>query len=64
MAISPRPDELVRLIAADLGHHQGEQRIGGDVERHPEKDVGAALVELAGEPALGDVELEERVAGR
>ena len=28
-------------------------------ERHAEEDVGAALVELAGQPALRDVELEE-----
>ena len=31
---------------------------------HAEEDVGAALVELAGEPAVGDVELEQRVARR
>src|SRR5690606_33277304 len=37
---------------------------GGDVEWHAEEDVGAALVELAGESALRHVELEQGVAGR
>ena len=40
-----------------------EQRIAGDVERHAEEDVGAALVELARQLAVGHIELEERVAG-
>ncbi len=40
----------------------GQQRVRGDVERNAEEDVGRALVELAGQPAFGDVELEERVA--
>jgi hypothetical protein len=43
--------------------HHGQQRIAGDVERHAEEDVGAALVELAGELAVGDVELEEAWQG-
>lgn len=51
-------------IAALLGHHHGQQGIGGDVERHSEEDIRTALVELAGEPPVGYVELEERVAGR
>ena len=56
--------EVARLEVADLGHHHRQQRVGGDVERHAEEDVGGALVELAGEPAVGDVELEQRVARR
>ena len=47
-----------------LGHHVGEQRVAGDVERNAEEHVGAALVQLAGELAVGDVELEESVARR
>jgi hypothetical protein len=47
-----------------LRHHVRQQRVAGDVERHAEEDVGAALVELAGQLAVGHVELEERVAGR
>jgi hypothetical protein len=55
--------ELAGLEVRHLGHHRREQRVGGDVERHAQEDVGAALVELAGEPAFGDVELEQRMAG-
>ena len=64
MGVAERVHELARPEAADLRHHRGEQRVGGDVERHAEEDVGAALVELAREPPLRDAELEERVAGR
>ena len=57
-------NERSRAQIADLGNHQGQQGIGGDVEGHAQKHVGTALVELAGQPALGDVELEKGVAGR
>src|SRR5262249_40034940 len=33
-----------------------------DVEWYAEEDVGGPLIELAGEPPLGDVELEQAVA--
>ena len=56
-------DELPWLISGHLGHHQGEQRVRGDVERHAEEGVGAPLVELAGELAVCHVELEEGVTG-
>ena len=42
----------------------GEQGVAGDVERNAQEQVGRPLVELARELSLGDVELEERVAGR
>ena len=41
-----------------------DRRVGGDVEGHPEEDVGAALVELAGQSAVRHIKLEEGVAGR
>ena len=63
MGVAQGVDELAGLEARHLRHHHGQQRVGGDVEGKAEKDVGAALVELAGEPALGHVELEEGVAG-
>ena len=48
-----------------LREHVRQQRVARDVERDAEKDVGAALVELAAEAfAARHVELEERVAGR
>jgi hypothetical protein len=40
--------EIARPVAADLRQHQGQQRVGSDVEGYAEKNVGAALVELAG----------------
>jgi len=57
-------DEFARLQPRHLRHHLREERVGGDVERHAEEHVGTALVELAGEPAFRDVELEQAVAGR
>ena len=41
-----------------------QQRVARDVERHAEREVGGALIELAIEPAIVDVELEQRVTRR
>ena len=57
-------NELTGPQAADLGDHHRQQRVGGDVERDTEEGVGAALVELAGEFAIGNIELEQAVARR
>ena len=64
VAIPACPDEIARFEAGDLGHHVCQQGIGGDVEGHAEERVGAALVELAGQLPIRDVELEQTVAGR
>jgi hypothetical protein len=64
VAVAARPDEVARVEPALLGHHVCQQRVTGDVEGDAEEDVGRALVELAGEAAFGDVELEEEVTGR
>ena len=70
VAVATRPDEVTHVQIALLRHHVREQRIAGNVERHTQKDVGTALVELAAQRAAptgllrrGHVELEERVAG-
>ena len=63
MRIAEGVHEIADAQAADLRDHVGEQRVAGDVERHTEEDVAAALVELAAELAVRDVELEHRVAG-
>ena len=63
MRVAERVDEFAGLQAGHLRHHHRQQRIGGDVEGHAEEDVGGALVELAGEPPLRDIELEEAMAG-
>ena len=64
MRVTEGMNELAGLQITDLGDHHGEQRIGGDVEGNTQEDVGAALVKLAGKPALGHVELKHGVAGR
>ena len=56
-------DQFTGSEAAHLCHHQGEQGIGGNVEGNAQESVGRALVEETGESAIGDVELEEDVAG-
>ena len=37
MRVSERVDELAGLQSAHLRHHEGQQGVGGDVERHAEK---------------------------
>src|SRR5690242_12147098 len=59
MRVAQREDEFARFEVDDLRDHQGEERVGGDVERHAEEEIGAALIKLAGEAALRNVELEE-----
>ena len=62
--VSGRVDELAGAEAAGLGDHQRQQGVGGDVERHAEEHVRAALIQLAGEFPVRHIELEEAVAGR
>ena len=53
-----------RLQLTNLRDHQRQQRIRGDVERHAEKQIRAALIKLATQFALLREELEQRVARR
>src|ERR1035437_7084301 len=55
-------DQVAGLELTDLGDHHRQQRVGRDVRSETEEYVGRALVELAGESAVGNVELEHRVA--
>src|SRR5262249_32644437 len=64
MAVAADPDELTHAEIALLRYEVRQERVRGDVERHAEKDVGAALVELTGKPPVRDVELEEGVTRR
>ncbi len=43
--------KLARLETGHLCHHHEQQRVGGNVERHPEKTVGTALIEHERETA-------------
>src|SRR5450759_5486467 len=47
MGVAQGVHELARLQIAYLRHHQCEQGVRGDVERHAEEQVGASLVTLA-----------------
>ena len=38
--VAERVNKFARLIAGHLRHHDSEQRIGSNVERHAEKHVG------------------------
>ena len=64
MHVAAGPDEHARLQPAFARQHVGQQRVAGDVERHAEEEVGAALVELQVEPARRDLGLEQAMAGR
>ena len=48
VCVAQRVDEFTRLQAGNLGDHQGEQGVRGDVERNAQEHVGRALVQLAG----------------
>ena len=64
MQIAEGVDEIARLQIADLRHHQRQQRVAGDVERHAEKKIRAALVKLAAQFAVLHVKLKQRMARR
>ena len=64
MGVAERVHEIAGCQAGYFGHHQGQQRIAGNVERHAKKDICRALIELAGELTVRDVELEQAVARR
>ena len=57
-------DEFLGAEIAHLSDHHGQEGVGCDVEGDAEEDVGTALVELATEFAVGDIELEKGVTGR
>jgi hypothetical protein len=64
MAIAARPHEVADVEVALLRDEMREERVGGDVERHAQKDVAASLIQLARQLSVVHVELEERVARR
>src|SRR5437763_6776083 len=64
VAVAADRSELSDRKIGLLRDEMGQQRIGSDVERYAEEDIGAALIKLAGQPAARDVKLEERVTGR
>src|SRR3569623_3273847 len=64
LSIAERVHEIAGLEARHLRDHQGAQGIRGDDDRHTQKDIGAALIALAGKPAFRDVELKKGMTVR
>src|ERR1041385_8825832 len=64
MQVAKRMHEIARRKIYNLRDHHREQRVTGDVERHTEKQIAAALIELAAQLAIVRVKLEEHVAWR
>src|SRR5262245_56014458 len=64
MQVAERVDERARLEPANMRHHQREQGVGSDVERHTQEQIRAALVELAAQLTFLHIELKERVTRR
>lgn len=64
MRVAERVDEFPLFKIADLRDHRGEQRVRSDVERHAEKNIAGALIELARQTPIGDKELKQTVTRR
>tara|TARA_B110000881_G_C18578839_1_gene520369 strand:+ start:2014 stop:2190 length:177 start_codon:yes stop_codon:yes gene_type:complete len=47
--ISKGVDKFAGFISTNLGDHESQEGIGGDVERDSEEEVGTSLVELTTE---------------
>lgn len=64
VGVTASPDELARREPDDLRHHVRQRGVGRDVEWHAQEHVARTLVELAAQLAVGNIELEKRVARR
>ena len=64
VTVTAGPDEITDLQVRLLRDHVGQQCVRRDIERHAEKNVCAALIELTRQVSVGDVKLEQAVAGR
>ena len=47
VGISKAVDKITRLKVANLSQHDGQEGIGGNIERDTQKDIGTALIQLA-----------------
>ena len=61
MHIAKGVHKIPRFEPADLSHHHGQQSIRSDVEGNSQEHIGAALIELAGDPPVVDPELKKGV---
>ncbi len=54
--------ELTGLQSSDLRYHHGEERVRSNIKGHTQEHICAALVQLAGELAIGHIKLEQCMA--
>ena len=64
MRVAERVDELADVEAALARDQMRQQRVARDVEGHAEEQIRRALIELARQPPVRDIELEQAMAGR
>lgn len=64
VCIAERMSENAGLQVTFLGDHMHQNSVAGDVERYAQREIGAALVKLAVQPAVYDIELEKQMTGR
>src|SRR5215475_4445155 len=64
MRVAKRMHEVSGLVSRHLRNHHREQGVRSDVERDTKKHIGRTLIELAREPAVGDIKLKQAMAWR
>src|SRR3546814_6349324 len=64
VTVAAGPDKVSDFQVALLGYQVSQQGITVDIKGHTQENIGAALVQLAGQSAIGHIELEECMAGR
>ena len=57
-------DEFTGTKTAYMGKHHGEQRVTGEIKRDSQKNIGATLIQLACQRAVGDLKLKHDVTWR
>ena len=64
VSVTERMDQLTGLKLTHLRDHHRQERVARDVEGDTQEEVGRALIELAAQPTLSDVELDKGVTRR
>lgn len=60
--VATRPYKFPHFHTKLLRHHVHQEGVACDIERHTQKHVRTALVQLAAQGVVGNIELKERVA--
>src|SRR5450755_40063 len=61
VTVTARPNEVPQVKIALLRKHVREQRVGGNIERHAQKQIRASLIQLARQAVVSHVKLKECV---